>query len=63
MAKFPADHDLVRLASLGRGRLRGPSDAARGLPRNGYRFDGKLNTAPSLTPAEGHLCVIVLRLV
>ncbi len=27
------------------------------------RFDGKLNTAPSRTPADGQRCVIVLRLV
>jgi len=37
--------------------------ALAGRPQPNYRFDGKLNTAPSRTPAEGHLCVIVLRLV
>ncbi|RKU05357.1 hypothetical protein C7H84_04335 [Burkholderia sp. Nafp2/4-1b] len=31
--------------------------------RTRQRFDGKLNTVPSRTPADGQRCVMVLRFV
>jgi hypothetical protein len=38
--------------------------SAAGTSVSGHqRFDGKLNTVPSRTPADGQRCVIVLRFV